>query len=72
MPPYERTVPYNTLQALPPPAECYKDEELITLLTSASRKLAELEAIGILAKSKIGKEYVWFNTELMDILSSEC
>ena len=24
------------------------------------------------AKNKIGKEYVWFNTELMDTLSSEC
>lgn len=48
MPPYERTVPYNTLPALPPPAECYNDEELITLLTSASRKLAELKGMATL------------------------
>ena len=32
---------------------------------------SDLEALGLLTKSKIGKEFVWFNTELMDILSAE-
>lgn len=45
MQPYDRNIPYNDLPALPPSAECYRDEELYTLLTSASRKLAELKGI---------------------------
>lgn len=44
----------------------------IKSINTAKKYLTELETIGILAKDKIGKEYVWFNTELMDILSSEC
>ena len=31
--------------------------------------LSALEEMGLLTKVKIGKEYIWFNTELMDILS---
>lgn len=46
--------------------------ERIKSVNTAKKYLSELESIGILAKNKIGKEYVWFNTELMDILSSEC
>ena len=34
MQPYDRNIPYNDLPALPPSAECYRDEELYTLLTS--------------------------------------
>lgn len=45
MQPYDRNIPYNNLPALPPSVEYYKDEELFTLLTSASRKLAELKGI---------------------------
>lgn len=46
--------------------------EKMKSINTAKKYLSELESIGILAKDKIGKEYVWFNTELMDILSSEC
>ena len=46
--------------------------ERIKSINTAKKYLSELESMGILSKDKIGKEYVWFNTELMDILSSEC
>lgn len=46
--------------------------ERIKSVNTAKKYLSELESIGLLAKNKIGKEYVWFNTELMDTLSSEC
>ena len=46
--------------------------EKIKSVNTAKKYLSELESIGILAKNKIGKEYVWLNTELMDTLSSEC
>lgn len=46
--------------------------ERIKSINTAKKYLSELEDIGILAKDRIGKEFVWFNTELMDILSSEC
>ena len=45
MQPYDRNVPYNDLPSLPPSSECYQDEELYALMTSASRKLAELKGI---------------------------
>ena len=41
----------------------------IKSINTAKKYLTELESIGLLSKEKIGKEYVWFNTELMDILS---
>ena len=44
----------------------------IKSVNTAKKYLSELEDAGILSKDKIGKEYVWFNTELMDILSSDC
>ena len=28
-----------------------------------------MEALGMLAKEKVGKEYIWFNTDLMTILT---
>lgn len=43
----------------------------IRSVNTAKKYLSELENIGILSKEKIGKEYVWFNTELMAILSTE-
>lgn len=46
--------------------------ERIRSVNTAKKYLSELESIGILAKDRIGKEYVWFNTQLMEILSSEC
>ena len=45
--------------------------EKIKSLNTAKKYLTELESLGLLSKEKIGKEYVWFNTELMDILASE-
>ncbi|MBQ0078244.1 MAG: Fic family protein [Bacteroidales bacterium] len=45
--------------------------EKIKSVNTAKKYLSELESIGLLAKNKIGKEFVWFNTELMGILSSE-
>ena len=45
--------------------------EKIKSLNTAKKYLTELEELGLLTKSKIGKEFVWFNTELMDILSAE-
>ena len=44
----------------------------IKSINTAKKYLSELESLGLLAKERIGKEYVWFNTELMEILSSEC
>lgn len=45
--------------------------EKIKSINTAKKYLTELEALGLLSKEKIGKEFVWFNTELMDILSTE-
>ena len=36
---------------------------------TAKKYLSELENLGLLTREKIGKEYIWFNTELMDILT---
>ena len=41
----------------------------IKSVNSAKKYLSVLEDLGLLTKERIGKEYVWFNTELMDILS---
>ena len=41
----------------------------IKSVNTAKKYLTELESAGLLSKQKIGKEYIWFNTELMDILS---
>ncbi|MGN0188537.1 MAG: Fic family protein [Candidatus Cryptobacteroides sp.] len=43
----------------------------IRSVNTAKKHLTALEGLGLLTKSKIGKEFVWFNTELMDILSAE-
>ena len=41
----------------------------IKSLNTAKKYLTQLEALGMLSKEKIGKEYIWFNTDLMSILS---
>lgn len=41
----------------------------IKSINTAKKYLTELEAIGMLSKEKVGKEFIWFNTNLMDILS---
>ena len=41
----------------------------IKSVNTAKKYLSVLEDLGLLTKERIGKEYVWFNTELMDILS---
>lgn len=43
----------------------------IKSVNTAKKYLTDLEKLGLLSKSRIGKEFVWFNTELMDILSAE-
>lgn len=43
--------------------------EKIKSVNTAKKYLSVLEEMGLLTKERIGKEYVWFNTELMDILS---
>lgn len=41
----------------------------IKSVNTAKKYLLELERLGLLSQQKIGKENVWFNTELMDILA---
>lgn len=41
----------------------------IKSINTAKKYLSELEHLGLLSQQKIGNEKVWFNTELMDILS---
>ena len=41
----------------------------IKSVNTAKKYLSQLEGLGLLAKERIGKEYIWFNTELMAILS---
>ena len=38
-------------------------------INTAKKYLARLESLGMLSKQKVGKEYIWFNTDLMTILS---
>ena len=41
----------------------------IKSVNTAKKYLGQLEQLGILSKTRVGKEYVWINTELMSILS---
>ena len=43
----------------------------IKSVNTAKKYLSELESLGLLAKQKLGKEFVWFNVELMNILSDQ-
>ena len=40
----------------------------IKSINTAKKYLTGLESIGLLSKQKVGKEFLWFNTELMEIL----
>ena len=41
----------------------------IKSINTAKKYLTDLESLGMLSKEKVGKEFIWFNTELMSILS---
>lgn len=41
----------------------------IKSINTAKKYLSQLESLGMLTKEKVGKEYIWFNTDLMTILS---
>lgn len=41
----------------------------IKSINTAKKHLSQLEELGLLSKQKVGKEFVWFNTELMAILT---
>ncbi len=41
----------------------------IKSINTAKKYLTGLESLGMLSKEKVGKEFIWFNTELMSILS---
>ena len=41
----------------------------IKSINTAKKYLAELETLGMLSREKVGKEFIWFNTELMNILT---
>ena len=43
--------------------------EKIKSINTAKKYLSQLESLGMLTKEKVGKEYIWFNTDLMTILS---
>ena len=41
----------------------------IKSVNTAKKYLSQLEKLGSLSKTKVGREYVWINTGLMEILS---
>ena len=43
--------------------------DTIKSINTAKKYLGLLEKLGLLSKERIGKEYIWFNTALMAILS---
>ena len=43
--------------------------EKVKSINTAKKSLSQMEALGMLAKEKVGKEYIWFNTDLMTILT---
>ncbi len=47
----------------------YLLSDRIKSVNTAKKYLSELERLGLLSQQRIGKEIVWFNTELMTILS---
>ena len=52
---------------MPPSKNLMSDT--IKSVNTAKKYLNQLEGLGLLTKGRIGKEYIWFNTELMAILS---
>ena len=43
--------------------------EKVKSINTAKKYLSRLETLGLLAKEKVGKEIIWFNTDLMAILT---
>ena len=43
--------------------------ENLKSVNTAKKYLSQLESLGLLTKERVGKEFIWFNTELMDILT---
>lgn len=43
--------------------------EKVKSVNTAKKYLTQMESLGMLSKEKIGKEYIWFNTDLMAILT---
>lgn len=43
--------------------------EKLKSINTAKKYLTQLESLGMLTKERVGKEFVWFNTDLMTILS---
>ncbi len=43
--------------------------EKVKSINTAKKYLSQMETLGILAKQKVGKEYIWLNTDLMAILT---
>ena len=41
----------------------------IKSVNTAKKYLGQLEKLGLLSKTRVGREYVWVNTGLMEILS---
>lgn len=41
----------------------------IKSVNTAKKYLTQLESLGMLTKVKVGKEFIWFNTDLMTILA---
>ena len=43
--------------------------EKLKSINTAKKYLTQLESLGMLTTERVGKEFVWFNTDLMTILS---
>lgn len=43
--------------------------EKVKSINTAKKYLTQMESFGMLSKEKIGKEFIWFNTDLMAILT---
>ncbi len=55
---YDRNIPYNQLPPLPPATVLYQDEEVVNMLTQASRRLAELKGLA----STLPNQSIFVNT----------
>ena len=43
--------------------------EKVKSINTAKKYMSQLENLGMLAKEKVGKEFIWINTDLMAILT---
>ena len=55
---YDRNIPYNQLPPLPPATVLYQDEDVVNMLTVASRRLAELKGLA----STLPNQSIFVNT----------